>query len=364
MRALQHPAVDSIDVRPLSVAPVTERRRPRHRTPDNQTDGGAATGPCDAMTQKPDNTSLYRDEFDKDSCGFGLIANLDDRPSHWVVETAVGALRRLTHRGAVAADGKTGDGCGLLLKTPESFFRAIAAERGFELAEQFAVGTVFLNPHKVMRDKAQHILGEELARVGVRVAGWRLVPVDTSVCGDEALRTLPIIQQVFVSPRTGSRAPTSTAGCSLPGAEPKSVSTRRTARFTSQACVRTPFRTRAWSCRHRCRRSTRTSPIPASSRQSRCSTSASLPTLCRSGALRSRSASWPTMARSTRSAGNRNWRQGAYEPTSCSDKLLTDLSESLMPVVSLTGSDSSTLDNMLEVHAGRRHGRAAGDAHS
>ena len=55
----------------------------------------------------------------RDSCGFGLIANLDDLPSHWVVSTAIEALARLTHRGAVAADGKTGDGCGLLIKFPE-----------------------------------------------------------------------------------------------------------------------------------------------------------------------------------------------------------------------------------------------------
>ena len=55
-------------------------------------------------------TSLYNPEFERDSCGFGLIANQDDIASHWVVETAIAALARLTHRGAVAADGKTGDG--------------------------------------------------------------------------------------------------------------------------------------------------------------------------------------------------------------------------------------------------------------
>ncbi|MCP5110569.1 MAG: hypothetical protein GY953_07010, partial [bacterium] len=62
---------------------------------------------------------LYRPAFEKDSCGFGLIAQMDDRPSHWLVDTAINALGRLTHRGAVAADGKTGDGCGLLLKKPD-----------------------------------------------------------------------------------------------------------------------------------------------------------------------------------------------------------------------------------------------------
>ena len=62
--------------------------------------------------REPDQSSLYQSRFEKDSCGFGLIANLDDRASHWLVETAITALQRLTHRGAIAADGKTGDGCG------------------------------------------------------------------------------------------------------------------------------------------------------------------------------------------------------------------------------------------------------------
>ena len=87
------------------------------------------------MTNRSVN-GLYDPEFDRDSCGFGLIANLDDLPSHSVVSTAIDALTRLTHRGAVAADGKTGDGCGLLIKMPVDFLRARASEAGFDLAER------------------------------------------------------------------------------------------------------------------------------------------------------------------------------------------------------------------------------------
>ena len=72
------------------------------------------------MTQRT-KKGLYDPSFDRDSCGFGLIANIDDQPSHWVVKTAIDSLKRLTHRGAVSADGKTGDGCGLLLKFPKTF---------------------------------------------------------------------------------------------------------------------------------------------------------------------------------------------------------------------------------------------------
>src|SRR5438477_628011 len=59
-------------------------------------------------------SGLHQDAYERDSCGFGLIASLDDAPSHWLVRTAMTSLNRLTHRGAIAADGKTGDGCGLL----------------------------------------------------------------------------------------------------------------------------------------------------------------------------------------------------------------------------------------------------------
>ncbi|MBV1912524.1 MAG: hypothetical protein KUG55_02745, partial [Cycloclasticus sp.] len=83
---------------------------------------------------------LYDPAFEKDSCGFGLIAHIDNKPSHWLVKTSIDSLARLTHRGAIAADGKSGDGCGLLLKTPEAFFRAKAQELGVTAAELFAVG--------------------------------------------------------------------------------------------------------------------------------------------------------------------------------------------------------------------------------
>ena len=75
-----------------------------------------------SSTQTP-TTGLYRPEFEKDNCGFGLIAHMDGRPSSGLVNTAVIALCRLTHRGAVSADGKTGDGCGLLMKKPHAFYK-------------------------------------------------------------------------------------------------------------------------------------------------------------------------------------------------------------------------------------------------
>ncbi len=145
-----------------------------------------------------DAAGLYHSSYEKESCGFGLIASLDDEPSHWLVQTAVASLNRLTHRGAVSADGKTGDGCGLLLKKPEKFLRAIAAEAGFELGPRFAVGNVFLSRYDDAAQRARHTLEVQLNLEGLSVAGWRVLPVDPSACGAEALRSLPQLEQVFV----------------------------------------------------------------------------------------------------------------------------------------------------------------------
>src|SRR5271169_3176122 len=142
---------------------------------------------------------LYRSAYDRDSCGFGLIASLDDSPSHWVLQTAISSLNRLTHRGAVAADGKTGDGCGLLIKTPARFLRAVAAEAGLVLDGQFAAGFVFLNRDERRADATRSVLKEEIEREKMSVAGFRVVNVDPSACGLEALKTLPRIEQVFVN---------------------------------------------------------------------------------------------------------------------------------------------------------------------
>ena len=144
---------------------------------------------------------LYKDAYERDSCGFGLIANLDDQPSHWLVRTAITSLNRLTHRGAIAGDGKTGDGCGLLLKRPEGFLRAVAAEAGIELAEKFASGLVFLNTDPALASVARAALETELQRQELEVAGWRVVPVNAQACGSQALKTLPHIEQVFVNCR-------------------------------------------------------------------------------------------------------------------------------------------------------------------
>ena len=147
--------------------------------------------------------TLYQASQAKDNCGFGLIAQLDGLQSHRLVDTAITALTRMTHRGAVHADGKTGDGCGISIQLCESFFRQQAQSLGFTLGEKFAVGQVFLSNDKVQAATSRNILEQELAKETLTVCGWRKVPLDTSICGKSALESLPEIEQVFVSAPPG-----------------------------------------------------------------------------------------------------------------------------------------------------------------
>jgi glutamate synthase (NADPH/NADH) large chain len=152
------------------------------------------------MSMQLPASGLYRPAFEHDNCGFGLIANMDGKASHWLVQTAVTALARMTHRGAIAADGKTGDGCGLLMKKPDAFLRAEADRLGFALGELYAAGNVFLSNDTAEQSAQREAIEAGCVRHGLRVAGWRTVPTDSSVCGEEALSTLPAIEQVFVVP--------------------------------------------------------------------------------------------------------------------------------------------------------------------
>ena len=87
---------------------------------------------CSEASPEGFDPGLYDPNDERDACGFGMIAQLDDQPSRALVDTAIAALSRMTHRGGVAADGLTGDGCGLLIRKPEAFLRALAAESGID----------------------------------------------------------------------------------------------------------------------------------------------------------------------------------------------------------------------------------------
>ncbi|SBS68396.1 glutamate synthase large subunit [Vibrio atlanticus] len=149
--------------------------------------------------------ALYDPSLEKDNCGFGLIAQMEGQPSHKLVRTAISALDRMTHRGGIAADGKTGDGCGLLLQKPDSYLRIIAEENNFKLGKQYAVGMIFFSQDPIKAQSAQDIVNKELAQETLTVAGWRIVPTNTDVLGPIAKDSVPNIQQVFISAPAGWR---------------------------------------------------------------------------------------------------------------------------------------------------------------
>ena len=145
--------------------------------------------------------TLYDAAFEHDSCGFGLVAQIDGRASAWVVDTAFTALAKLSHRGGVNADGVSGDGCGVLFHRPLDWLKALASEAGIALGERFAAGVVFLDP--TGGDASAATLEDRLREERLRIAGWRDVAVNAEACGPLAAAAMPHVRQVFVEPATG-----------------------------------------------------------------------------------------------------------------------------------------------------------------
>ncbi|MEP6389883.1 MAG: glutamate synthase large subunit [Halioglobus sp.] len=144
-------------------------------------------------------TGLFRPEEFRDNCGFGLIAHTSGDASHRLLQTAIESLTCMTHRGGIAADGKTGDGCGLLLQMPRSFMQALSTELfQHELSSSFAIGQIFLSSDSSKASAARAKMDSVLSDQGLTVLGWRTVPTDSSVCGEIALASLPAIEQVFI----------------------------------------------------------------------------------------------------------------------------------------------------------------------
>ncbi|MEO1850211.1 MAG: glutamate synthase central domain-containing protein, partial [Psychrobacter sp.] len=151
------------------------------------------------MSMISSQTHLATPDDFSDNCGFGLIAHIKGEASHNLVKTAIHSLSCMTHRGGVAADGRTGDGCGLLLATPTDFFKQIADEQQFAITDNFAVGMVFVNLDDGKAKHSQQVLSDEIAAQGLEVAGWRDVPLDLSIVGEIGRETLPDFKQVFVN---------------------------------------------------------------------------------------------------------------------------------------------------------------------
>jgi glutamate synthase domain-containing protein 2/glutamate synthase domain-containing protein 1/glutamate synthase domain-containing protein 3 len=134
---------------------------------------------------------------DHDACGVGFVAQLGGTDSREVVERALTALARLSHRGGLDADGLSGDGAGLLTPIPRKFFRNCARQIGIELPESFGLGMVFLPPGGEAWARAAVESAAE--KTGLRCLGWREVPVEPGLLGPRAKATVPTIQQCFLA---------------------------------------------------------------------------------------------------------------------------------------------------------------------
>ena len=141
---------------------------------------------------------LYLPEFEHDNCGAGFICSLKGIKSNDIIHKALEILDKLEHRGAVSADGKTGDGAGILIDVPHDFFKDVCA---FDLPEagDYAVANVFLPQKENQRDFCIKVLEENIEKQGLQLLGWRNVPVNRSVPGSIAAETEPYVMQVFVA---------------------------------------------------------------------------------------------------------------------------------------------------------------------
>ena len=140
------------------------------------------------------------DEF-KDNCGFGLIAHLKGEQSHKLLSTAIESLTCMTHRGGIAADGKTGDGCGLLIQKPDSFLRTVAKESvDVDLPDLYAVGAIMLSQDQEQQQAERAAVEQAVTNQGLQVLGWREVPTNNDCLGPIALESVPCIEHLFVAP--------------------------------------------------------------------------------------------------------------------------------------------------------------------
>ncbi|MEE8274219.1 MAG: glutamate synthase central domain-containing protein, partial [Alphaproteobacteria bacterium] len=154
-----------------------------------------------ANAERLASRGLYDPAFEHDSCGVGLVAAIDGRPRRQVVLAGIDALKAVWHRGAVDADGKTGDGAGIHVEIPQGFFKEHIARTGHAPeGGKLAVGMVFLPKTDLGAQEAcRGIVETEVLNFGCRIYGWRQVPVDAAVIGEKANATRPEIEQIMIA---------------------------------------------------------------------------------------------------------------------------------------------------------------------
>ena len=148
----------------------------------------------------PEANGLYDPRNEHDACGIGLIVNINNIKSHRTIDDGLGILKNLEHRGAVGADPKAGDGAGIMIQIPHGFFSEEAKRLGFDLPapQSYGVAYLFMPRETVYRQDIERIWWETTREEGLKVLGWRDVPVDSSVLGYSVKSTEPFHRQVFI----------------------------------------------------------------------------------------------------------------------------------------------------------------------
>ena len=143
---------------------------------------------------------LYRAEFEHDNCGIGACVNIKGLKSREIVENALKIVENLEHRAGKDAEGKTGDGVGILTQMPHKFMVKVTKELGFDIGEEreYGVGTFFFPQDELQRNQAKKMFEIIADKEGLQFLGWRTVPTVPSVLGHKAVECMPCIMQAFI----------------------------------------------------------------------------------------------------------------------------------------------------------------------
>ena len=150
-------------------------------------------------TGLPPKQGLYDPQFEHDACGVGFVVNVKGRASHEIIRQGLTILENLDHRGAVGSEPNTGDGAGILIQMPDSFFRKVCPPLHIQLPPPggYGVAMLFTSPEATERSSAKHIFHRIITEEGLTVIGWREVPTDNSSLGDTARAGEPKVRQLF-----------------------------------------------------------------------------------------------------------------------------------------------------------------------
>lgn len=149
----------------------------------------------------PQQQGLYHPDQEHEACGIGMIANINGEKSHAIVQNAINILCNLEHRGGQSSDTSTGDGAGILTQIPHRFFLKQCEKEGIILPEagKYGIGMIFMPQDYELRMKTKEIIKQIVEEEGQECLGWRPVPVNDSFVGKVALKTKPVIRQVFIA---------------------------------------------------------------------------------------------------------------------------------------------------------------------